>query len=137
MTGSALRVGLVVPRFAPSHGGIETYTAQAAAALAAKGAEVTVVTQVPRGTGLPSSEETHDGYLVERHCLPFGDSFDVPSPAAARAAWRPGRFDVVWVHNYHTPLAWLVAERTKAPVVLNPYYHGGGHTRLRAALHPA
>ena len=49
MTGSALRVGLVVPRFAPFHGGMETYTAQAAAALAAKGAEVTVVTQVPRG----------------------------------------------------------------------------------------
>ena len=34
MTGSALRVGLVVPRFAPFHGGVETYTAQAAAALA-------------------------------------------------------------------------------------------------------
>jgi glycosyltransferase involved in cell wall biosynthesis len=136
MTGSAMRIGLVVPRFAPYHGGVELVTEQAAAALAAKGAEVTVVTQVPRGSGLPTSEET-DGYLVERHCLPFGDSFDVPSPAAARAAWRSGRFDVVWVHNYHTPLAWLVAERTKAPVVLNPYYHGGGHTRLRAALHPA
>ncbi len=87
MTGSALRVGLVVPRFAPFHGGVETITAHAAAALAAKGAEVTVVTQVPRGIGLPPREE-HDGYTIERHDLPFGDSFDVPSPAAARAAWR-------------------------------------------------
>jgi glycosyltransferase involved in cell wall biosynthesis len=77
----------------------------------------------------------HDGYLVERHRLPFGDSFDVPSPAAARASWRSGRFDVVWVHSYHTPLAWLVAERAADPLVLSPYYHGGGATRLRDVLH--
>jgi glycosyltransferase involved in cell wall biosynthesis len=134
MTGSALRVGLVVPRFAPFHGGIETYTAHAAAALAAKGAEVTVVTQAPRRAGLPS-REVHDGYTVERHHLPFGETFDVPSPAATRAAGRAGRFDVVWVHSYHTPLAWLAAERAKAPVVLTPHYHGGGHTRIRHALH--
>jgi glycosyltransferase involved in cell wall biosynthesis len=136
MTGSALRVGLVVPRFAPFHGGIETYTEQAAAALATKGAEVTVVTQMPRGAGLPQ-RDVHDGYTVERHHLPFGDRFNVPSPAAARAARRSGRFDVVWVHSYHTPLAWLVAEQAKAPVVLTPHYHGGGHTRLREALHRA
>jgi glycosyltransferase involved in cell wall biosynthesis len=136
MTGAALRLGVVVPRFAPFHGGIETYTAHAVAALAAKGAEVTVVTQVPRGASLPP-REVHDGYTVERHHLPFGDTFDVPSPAAARAAWRAGRFDVVWVHGYHTPLAWLAAERAKAPVVLTPHYHGSGHTRLREALHRA
>jgi glycosyltransferase involved in cell wall biosynthesis len=136
MTGSALRIGLVVPRFAPFHGGAETFAAHEAAALAAKGAEVTVVTQVPRRAGLPS-REVRDGYTVERHHLPFGEVFDVPSPAAARAAWQSGRFDVVWVHNYHTPLAWLAAERAKAPVVLTPHYHGGGHTRLREALHGA
>lgn len=136
MTDPVLRVGLVVPRFAPFHGGMETYTAHAAAALAAKGAEVTVVTQVPRGAGLPP-REVHDGYTVERHPLPFGDIFNVPSPAAACAAWRSGRFDVVWVHSYHTPLAWLAAELAKAPLVLTPHYHGGGHTRLRDALHRA
>jgi glycosyltransferase involved in cell wall biosynthesis len=113
---------------------METYTAQAAAALAEKGAEVTVITQVPRGAGL-APREVHDGYTVERHYLPFGDTFDVPAPAAASAAWRPGRFDVVWAHSYHTPLAWLAAERAKAPVVLTPHYHGGGHTRIRQALH--
>jgi len=134
VTGSALRVGLVVPRFAPFHGGVETYTAQAAAALAAEGAEVTVVTQAPRDAALPT-HEMKDGYLVERHRLPFGAMFDVPSPSAVRAAWRPGRFDVVWLHSYHTPLAWLAAERAKTPVVLTPHYHGGGHTRLRQALH--
>jgi glycosyltransferase involved in cell wall biosynthesis len=134
MTGSALRVGLVVPRFAPFHGGVETYTAHVAAALAAKGTEVTVVTQAPRGAGLPP-REVHDGYTVERHHLPFGHSFDVPSPAAARAAWRSGRFDVMWVHNYHTPLAWLAAERAKVPFVLTPHYHGCGRTLLREALH--
>jgi glycosyltransferase involved in cell wall biosynthesis len=136
MTGSALRVGLVVPRFAPFHGGVETYVAYAAAALAAKGAEVTVVTQVPRAAGLPR-HAVRDGYTVERHYLPFGEIFDVPSPAAARAARRSRRFDVVWVHSYHTPLAWLAAEQAKAPLVFTPHYHGVGHTPLRQALHRA
>jgi glycosyltransferase involved in cell wall biosynthesis len=135
MTGPALRVGVVVPRFAPYHGGVETCSADAAAALAAKGAEVTVVTQMPRGLGLPARDQ-QDGYTIERHHLPLWRSFDVPSPAAALAARRSGRFDVVWVHSYHTPLAWLVAEQNKVPVVLTPHYHGGGHTLIRNALHP-
>lgn len=135
MTRSALRVGLIVPRFAPFRGGMETYVAHAAAALARKGAEVTVITQVPRALGLPRGA-VHDGYTVERHHLPVGDIFDVPSPSAARGASRSGRFDVLWVHNYyHTPLAWLAAERAQAPLVFTPYYHGVGHTPLRQALH--
>jgi glycosyltransferase involved in cell wall biosynthesis len=134
MTGSALRVGLIVPQFAPYHGGVETYTAKAAAALAGKGAEVTVVTQVPRGAKLPVREK-RDGYAIERHYLPLGGNFDVPSLSAVRAASRSGRFDVLWVHNYHTPLAWLATEQAKAPVVLTPHYHGVGHTPLRQALH--
>lgn len=128
------RIGVIVPRFAPFRGGVETYTAQAAAALAAKGAEVTVVTQVPRHSELPVSED-RDGYTVERHRLPLRDVFDVPSAAAVRAAWRPNRFDVMWLHSYHTPLAWLASQRATAPVVLTPHYHGGGHTPLRQALH--
>lgn len=136
MTGPALRVGLIVPRFAPYHGGVETYTARAAAALAAKGADVTVVTQVPRGAKLPARQK-HDGYAIERHHLPLGRSLDVPSLAAARAACQSGRFDVLWVHSYHTPLAWLAAEQAKAPIVFTPHYHGVGHTRLRQALHRA
>jgi hypothetical protein len=134
MTSSALRVGLIVPRFAPFRGGMETYVAQAAAALAAKGAEVTVITQVPRAAGLPR-HVVSDGYTVERHHLPVGGIFDVPSPSAARAATRSGRFDVLWVHNYHTSLAWLATEQAKAPVVFTPQYHGVGHTPLRQALH--
>jgi len=134
---SGLRVGLVVPRFAPFRGGVETYTRQAAQALAERGANVTVVTQAPRQAELPS-RAVEDGYAIERHPLPVGSSFAVPSPAAVRASARSGRFDVLWVHSYHTPLAWMVAEcRAAATVlVLTPHYHGTGHTPLRSALHP-
>lgn len=134
MTGSSLRIAIIVPRFAPYLGGAESYAAQAAAALAAKGAEVTVVTQIPRGTRL-SARDRRDGYTIERHHLPVGEVFDVPSLAAARVAREPQRFDVVWVHSYHTPLAWLAAEQAKAPVIFTPWYHGAGHTRMRDALH--
>ncbi|KWX56732.1 glycosyltransferase family 4 protein [Mycobacterium sp. NAZ190054] len=133
---TVLRIGIVVPRFAPFRGGMETYVASAAAALAAEGAEVTVITQAPRAAALPR-QEVRDGYTVERHHLPVGDIFDLPAPAAARAAGETGRFDVEWVHNYHMPLAWLAAEHATAPVVFTPHYHGVGHTPLRHALHRA
>jgi glycosyltransferase involved in cell wall biosynthesis len=102
--------------------------------LASKGVEVTVVTQVPRTAELPARDE-HLGYTIERHYLPLGEIFDVPSPAAARAARVSRRFDVIWLHNYHAPLAWLASEQAKAPIVLSPWYHGVGHTRMRDALH--
>jgi glycosyltransferase involved in cell wall biosynthesis len=113
---------------------METYAEQAGHALAARGAEVTVVTQVPRHAGLPA-QDFRDGYTIERYPLPVGSSFDVPSPSAVSAATRRGRFDVMWVHSYHTPLAWMVAERANTSLVLTPHYHGTGHTWLRAALH--
>ncbi|WP_101951656.1 glycosyltransferase family 4 protein [Mycobacterium sp. 3519A] len=134
MTDTALRVGLIIPRFAPYLGGAETYAAQAAAALAAKGAEVTVITQIPRRATL-SARDRQDGYNIERYDLPVGEVFDLPSPAAAGTARQSRRFDVVWVHSYHTPLAWLAAEQAKAPVVLTPWYHGAGHTPMRNAMH--
>lgn len=136
MTNSPLRVGILVPRFAPFRGGVESYVSSAATALAAEGAEVTVITQAPRSAGLPRYE-TRDGYAVERHHLPVGEIFDVPSLSAARAASRKERFDVLWVHSYHTPLAWLAAEQAAVPVVFTPHYHGVGHTPLRQALHRA
>ncbi|MFN8102101.1 MAG: glycosyltransferase family 4 protein [Mycobacterium sp.] len=126
----------MAPRFAPFHGGVETYVASAASALAAEGADVTVITQAPRSAGLPQ-HEVLDGYTIERHRLPIGAILDVPSLPAARAASRAGRFDVVWAHSYHTPLAWLVAEQTTTPLVFAPHYHGVGHTPLRHALHTA
>ncbi|MGB3483047.1 MAG: glycosyltransferase family 4 protein [Mycobacterium sp.] len=134
MTAAPMRVGLVVPRFAPYRGGVETYTANAAGALAAKGVAVTVITQVARDARLPRAAEC-DGYTVERYRLPVDDVFDLPSPSAVRAASRRGRFEVLWVHGYHTPLAWLAAERAHVPVVFTPHYHGDGHTALRRVLH--
>lgn len=134
MTQSDLRIGILVPRFVPFRGGIETYVSTAAAALAEAGPEVTVITQAPRSAKLPSHEMC-DGYAVERHPLPVADAFDIPSPAAVRAAIRKARFDVLWMHSYHQPLAWLAAEQAATPVVFTPHYHGVGHTPLRQVLH--
>ncbi|WP_178361912.1 glycosyltransferase family 4 protein [Mycolicibacterium hippocampi] len=115
---------------------METYVGSAAAALAAEGVEVSVITQAPRSAALPR-QEMRDGYAIERHRLPVTDIYDVPSLSAARAASKRGRFDVVWLHSYHTPLAWLAAEQVKGPMVLTPHYHGVGHTPVRHALHRA
>lgn len=130
----ALRVGIVAPRFWPFRGGLETYVQSAAEALASQDVDVTVITQAPRAAALPRSE-TRGDYRIERFDLPLSDMFDVPSLKAVRAAACDGRFDVLWVHSYHTPLAWLVAERATAPLVFTPHYHGVGHTPARHALH--
>ena len=61
MTGSGLRVGIVAPSFAPFRGGVETYVATAASALAGEGVDVTVITQVPKSAGLPR-DSVRDGY---------------------------------------------------------------------------
>lgn len=131
-----LRISVLTPRFAPFRGGVETYVASAAAALAAEGAEVTVITQTPRAMPLPR-REMRDGYVIERHPLPIADVFDVPALSAARAAAHPRRFDVLWAHSYHTPLALIAAELARIPVVLTPHYHGVGHSALRQSLHAA
>ncbi len=137
MSAEGLRVGLVVPRYAPLRGGVETFTEQAAHRLAARGAEVTVITQHPRGGPVVAADDgpSDRPVRVERHRLPLGAVFDLPAPGAVAAATRPDRFDVIWTHSYHTPLAWLVAERARVPHVHTPHYHGAGHTRIRDVLH--
>ena len=120
MTGSALRVGLVVPRFAPFHGGVETYVADAAAALAAEGAEVTVITQVPRAAGLPRHASTR---RIHRRA---------PPPASRRhlrralAVGRPCGIAV-----------WTLRRRVGAQLPHTAGLAGGGANEGPTRVHPA
>lgn len=130
-----MRVALVSPRFPPDVGGVEEHVARLARHLAGAGVDVEVLTQSGPG---PARRETVDGVTVRRFRLPLPSRPDVPAPGLVAALARLEDVDVVHAHSYHA-LPALAAAMTarRIPVVLTPFFHGSGHSRLRNALHVA
>lgn len=127
-----MRIGVVTSAYHPDVGGVETHCRRLCAALVAAGDRVEVLTQ-----HAVAAEETVDGVLVRRF----------PLTVAARnyrfsiALWQwlrahAGRYDVLHAHSYHALAALPAALTNVTPLVFTPHYHGTGHSRLRAALHP-
>ncbi|WP_243337933.1 glycosyltransferase family 4 protein [Anaeromyxobacter soli] len=146
----APRVAILTSLYPPSVGGIQSHTFSLARALAARGAEVHVVTR--RSPGCPA--HAVEGRLhVHRVGAPPG----APGPlatlayvaAAARrvASLRP-RVDVVHAHQLLSPssAALLLSALTGTPILLNPHACGAigdvgvlsatalGRLRLRATV---
>jgi glycosyltransferase involved in cell wall biosynthesis len=128
---------MVTPRYAPAIGGVERQVEALARGLTGRGVEVEVITTDPTGQ-LPVTER-RDGVLVRRFPTVGNDGVYVLSPSLGWWLWRnASRFAVLHGHSYHTPLALHAAQaswRTGVPLVVNPYYHGTGHSPLRRALH--
>jgi glycosyltransferase involved in cell wall biosynthesis len=134
---SAQPIALVVHRYAPAIGGVERHVEALARGLVQRGLRVEVVTTDPTGQ-LPPLEE-RDGVLVRRFPTVAHDSVYYLAPRLG--AWllrHAGRFALIHAHSYHTPLALqaaLASALAGTPLLFSPYYHGGGHSPLRRALH--
>jgi glycosyltransferase involved in cell wall biosynthesis len=127
-----VRIGVVTNAYHPDIGGVETHVRRLCAGLLDGGAEVEVLTQHRR-----AAEETIDGVRVRRFPLtvPAADyRFSAPLWRWLRA--HAGRYDVLHAHSYHALAALPAALTNRTPLVFTPHYHGTGHSRLRAALHP-
>ncbi|GIE93230.1 glycosyltransferase family 4 protein [Paractinoplanes rishiriensis] len=127
-----MRIGVVTNAYHPDVGGVETHARRLCAALVAAGDEVEVLTQHPTG-----SREQIDGVLVRRFPLTVA----APNYRFSIALWRwlhthAARYDVLHAHSYHALAALPAALTNRTPLVFTPHYHGTGHSRLRAALHP-
>ncbi len=127
-----MRIGVVANAYHPDIGGVETHVRRLCAALVAAGDEVEVLTQHALG-----STEVLDGVLIRRFPLTVG----APDYRFSAALWRglrrnAGRFDVLHAHSYHALAALPAALTNRTPLVFTPHYHGTGHSRLRAVLHP-
>jgi glycosyltransferase involved in cell wall biosynthesis len=127
-----VRIGVVASAYHPDIGGVETHVRRLCAALVAAGDEVEVLTQHALG-----STEVLDGVLIRRFPLTVG----APDYRFSAALWRwlrrnAGRFDVLHAHSYHALAALPAALTNRTPLVFTPHYHGTGHSRLRAVLHP-
>ncbi|GAA4590966.1 glycosyltransferase involved in cell wall biosynthesis [Actinoplanes octamycinicus] len=128
-----MRIGVVCNAYHPDIGGVETHVRRLCAGLAAAGDDVEVLTQ-----HAARSTATVDGVLVRRFPLtvPARD-YRVSMPLWRWLRRHGGDYDVLHTHSYHA-LVSLGASlgRHRTPLVFTPHYHGTGHTRLRAALHP-
>jgi glycosyltransferase involved in cell wall biosynthesis len=130
-------IALVTHRYAPAIGGVERVVEQLARGLVRRGIAVEVVTTDPTRQ-LPMLEQ-RDGVLVRRFPTLANDSTYYVAPRLA--AWlkrNAARFALIHAHSYHTalaPQAALAAWAAGTPLLLSPYFHGGGHTPLRQALH--
>ena len=127
-----MRIGVVTSAYHPDVGGVETHTRRLCTGLAAGGDEVEVLTQHARAV-----EERIDGVLVRRFPLSLGR----PDYRFSVALWRwlsghAHGYDVLHAHSYHALAALPAAVTNRTPLVFTPHYHGTGHSRLRAALHP-
>ena len=130
-------IALVTHRYAPAIGGVERVVEQLARGLARRGIAVEVVTTDPTGE-LPAIEQ-RDGVLVRRFPTVAHDSTYYVAPQLGAWLWRnAARFALIHAHSYHTalaPEAALAAWGARTPLLLSPYFHGGGHSLLRQALH--
>jgi glycosyltransferase involved in cell wall biosynthesis len=131
------KVALITPRYAPAIGGVERVVEMQARELTRRGLTVEVITTDPSGKLEPTEER--DGVLVRRFPTLANDGTYFVAPALG--AWlvrHAHEFSVLHAHSYHTPLALMAtiaSRRAHVPFVLNPHYHGTGHTRLRRWLH--
>ena len=121
------RVLMVVQRFFPEMGGIETHVAEVASRIAADDEfDVTVLTT--DRSGALARAETRDGYqIVRRRSWPAEKDYYL-SPGLVPTIVR-GHWDLVHVQGVHTfvpPVAMAAARASRTPYVLT--FHSGGHS---------
>lgn len=133
MTGDALSVVQVTPRYPPQTGGVENHVREISERLVDRGHEVTVLTADAGRDG--EHRETRNGVAVRRHrsLAPSGAYHVAPGIAAAV---RKRTVDVVHAHNYHSlPLAFAAAGVGDGRFVATPHYHGESASGFRNLLH--
>ena len=123
-----MKIIIVAPGFPPDWGGVESVTGSIARHLAGRGEQVVVLAHGHKR----QNETTPEGVEVRRYRAHL-KVFAV-SPALLRAIRREEA--TVWhVHNVHSSLPLLVWATKRRPYVLNPHFHGAGHTLGARLMH--
>jgi glycosyltransferase involved in cell wall biosynthesis len=127
-----LRIAHVVASYHPRIGGVETHARRLAQGCAEAGDDVTVLTH--EADGAPA-DEWIGGVRVLRFPLTVSSrTYPLSLSLFRHLRSRTADFDLIHVHSYHT-LASQAGRGCHLPLVFTPYYHGTGHTPLRAFLH--
>lgn len=124
-----MKVVVVSPGFPPDPGGVASVAGSIAFHLAIQGQQVVVLTH---GRKRKYKTTTPEGVEVFRYPT-YLKEFAV-SPALAWTMWRTKT--AIWhVHAVHSSLPGLVWATKRRPYVLNPYFHGVGHTTRANFMH--
>ncbi len=127
-----MKIAFVCPRFYPSIGGVETVVFELAQNLAAKGMDVTVLTQT-RDTKLAEKEQMHNIKVRRFHEIGFSE-LKISVGLFRYLQKNSEKYDVIHVQNYHAFPALSAAITKKRPIIFSPHYHGAGHTAFTNLL---
>lgn len=122
-----MRILQVCPKYYPSIGGVEEYVKNISERLA-KEHEVTVFGCDPTGR-LPKQEQIN-GVLVKRfRSFSPSDAYHISFQMARQL--KKANFDIVHGHSYHALPLYFSRNAKAKKFIVNPYYHGHGHTPIR------
>lgn len=125
-----MKILQVCPKYYPSIGGVEEYVRNISERLAREH-EVTVFACDPSGK-LPKQEEIN-GVLVKRFkSFSPSDAYHISFQMARE--FRKAEFDIVHGHSYHALPLYFSRNARRKKFIVNPYYHGHGHTPARNFL---
>lgn len=130
-----MHVGMVVPRYLPFVGGLQSHVESLATGLIDQGVAVTVLTQEVEAD-LPAREIVGRVPVRRYSSAVPGHRYPV-SPGLGRELRRAKRsFEIVHLHSYHAAAAAFGLWAPKSvPVVFTPHYHRGGHTPFARLMH--
>lgn len=126
---------MVVNRYPPHLGGVETHAEALAARVAAAGHEVEVITQ-DRGGGDGQPQQVAVRLAVRRFAA-IGENTPYPqSPALWRfLRTKAHSFDLVHAHSYHATPALAAALSPCRALVFTAHYNGAGHSTVTHFAH--
>ncbi|HIH43708.1 MAG TPA: glycosyltransferase family 4 protein [Candidatus Methanoperedenaceae archaeon] len=128
-----LKIAQVCPRYYPFIGGVETYVREISERLAKRGFDVEVICTDP-SRRLPGIETVNRVRVRRFPALAPGDAYYF-SPQLYLHLIKH-KYDLIHAHSYHAfPALFAALAKNGSRFVFTPYYHGGGHTRLRNMLH--
>ncbi len=128
-----MRILQVTPYYPPHAGGVEFYVEALSQEFVAMGHEVTIAT-MPDEHGLPRSEEK-DGVHILRFPRIGTEAYGFPVGLGAYLLKNARRFDIIHAHNYHALPFLVTVSVCGSQVIVNPHFHGHGHTRLANLMH--
>lgn len=118
------------PKYYPSFGGVEEHVKNISERLA-KDHQVTVFACDPSGK-LPREEDVNRVLVRRFKSFSPGDAYHISFEMAKEL--KKSGFDIVHGHSYHALPLYFARYAKAGRFIVNPYYHGHGHTPIRDFL---
>jgi len=120
-----INILVISPRFHPYAGGVERVVENVYKILVKRGYNVTVCS-LATSFQLLGSRKIHN--ILDKKYLIFGPYY-LPPPQFFKNVIE-NSCDIIHVHNIQALTSTVALLPTKSKLVISPYYHGGGHSKI-------